>query len=319
MKRKSHVPALVISCTAISLVLCLVVAIAVFASRQNAVDEVSARIDARGDVQRVRKAFAPRRYAVRGVRPSRPQERGGGNEDTPRPKPVFDEGRLLEFAAAYREMDAEGRMSLEKVAGLCERFFGGTAFSLRDVADKLCAMFESDDPSVRISALTALSAFRRTFDDEDSADDVSDDDGDDVADDDDVADGPIEVPDDIEQRVTLTLMGAGLTDSDAGVRDAAYSVLLSLPSEERDMLSIQLLGNNDDVLKAALLKTTMKADDDAALALNFHALDDDNPEIRSIANGNILSKTGRSFQSSEEAFEWLESRHDAVDEPPSGR
>ena len=63
----------------------------------------------------------------------------------------------------------------------------------------------------------------------------------------------------------------------------------------------------------------MKADDDAALALNFHALDDDNPEIRSIANGNILSKTGRSFQSSEEAFEWLESRHDAVDEPPSGR
>lgn len=312
MKRKSRIPSLVISCIAIFF-LSLAVTIALFAFRQNAVDDgVPARIAARGGVQRVRKTSAPRRYALRGVRPSRPQEEGGGNEAMPLPKPVFDEERLLEFAAAYREMDAEGHMSLEKVAGLCEKFFGGTAFSLRDVADRLCAMFESDDPSVRISALTALSAFRRTFDDEAPADDVSD------ADDDDVAEEPIEVPDDIEQRVTLTIMGAGLTDNDAGVRDAAYSVLLSLPSEERDMLSIQLLGNKDDVLKAALLKTTMNADGDAALALNFHALDDDNPEIRSIANGNILSKTGRSFRSSDEAFEWMESRQGAMDEPSSG-
>lgn len=214
------------------------------------------------------------------------------------PAPVFNQDNLSAFAQAYRDKEVNETVSLEETARLCEEFFGGTAFSLKDAGDELCIMMESDDPQMRISALIALCAFRREL-------------GEDAPmggerDAPDVESSQIDKIDEIEYRLTVNLVEAGLNDEKTEVRDTACAVLTTLPREERDALSIQLMGGSDNVLKAALLEKSVKQSDKSALMLNFHALDDDNAEIRDVANKNIKTMTGKTFESSAEAFMWLE-------------
>ena len=93
---------------------------------------------------------------------------------------------------------------------------------------------------------------------------------------------------------------------------------MTLPKEERTALSLQLLGNDDVLLKEALLEETRNASDDFSLTLNFHGLDSDNKSVRDMAAANILEKTGKTFSTTAEAFEWHESRLNEAT-PPSER
>lgn len=110
----------------------------------------------------------------------------------------------------------------------------------------------------------------------------------------------------LESSVVMAMMSKGLADSDESVREAAFDTLASLPSDERSALSLQVLGNDDDVLKVALLERQTDSSDETAVTLNFHGLDSDDENVRNLAAENIKQMFGVVFDSAASAFDWWE-------------
>lgn len=117
--------------------------------------------------------------------------------------------------------------------------------------------------------------------------------------------------DDEATRQTIVVMTAGLTDSDESVRDAAFATLLRLPAADRRALSLQALGNADVDIKLALLQFSREPCDEFEFTFNFQALDAAEPEVRKAASRNLKELIGRTFPSSEAAFDWWETAPEA--------
>lgn len=229
--------------------------------------------------------------------------------------PVFDGRALMRFVARYREECRQGSVESARAEPLSRQILGDGVTTFDDAVPTLCALLQDDDPAVRADALTALGVFRRMDGEaaggmkpENAAGDECVDEsssGDETG-----GDGAVaieeESPEDFRSRVTVVMMTTGLADAAPVVRDAAYETLVGLPDEERAQLLLQLLGNDDAVLKQTLLAETAQTDDEQALTLNFHGLDAAEPEIRQLAADNIKEKTGQTFESSEQAFDWYE-------------
>lgn len=229
--------------------------------------------------------------------------------------PVFDGRALMRFVSRYREECRQRGVESAQAGTLSRQILGAGVTTFDDAAPALCVLLQDDDPAVRAGALTALGAFRRAdnetvdgMEPENAADDecVGESSADDETGGDDAVAIEEEAPEDFRSRVTVVMMTAGLADAEPVVRDAAYETLVGLPDEERAQLSLQLLGNDDTALKQALLAETAQADDEQSLTLNFHGLDADELEVRQLAAENILAKTGQTFESSDQAYDWYE-------------
>ena len=168
-----------------------------------------------------------------------------------------------------------------------------------DAGLELCTLIGSRDKRQRMEAVTRLPAFREDSPPVESAEDE-------------------EETDDLAQRVVYAVMTAALKDEDEDVRNAAFAALNALPDEERDMLSLQIMGNDDAVLKEALLRSSRTSSRRPPLALNIHGLESDDPAIVQLASENLLAATGRTFENAEQAYEWLEeeAKREASGEDP---
>lgn len=233
--------------------------------------------------------------------------------------PVFDGRALMRFVARYREESRAGAVAPARLESVARETLGSGLTTFDDVAPSLCSLLQDDDPAVRAGALTALGAFRPPSGETDAAEsEVVESEAADEAETvdespteagaggDEVVAVESESEGDFRSRVTVVMMTTGLADAEPVVRDAAYETLVGLPDEERAQLSLQLLGNDDAALKQTLLAETAQTDDEQALTLNFHGLDATEPEIRQLAADNIKEKTGQTFESSEQAFDWYE-------------
>ena len=86
--------------------------------------------------------------------------------------------------------------------------------------------------------------------------------------------------------------------------------MFKIPEAERSVLSLQILGGEDDALKEGLLEIAGNATDEFSLTLLMQALDDENGTIKDKAAtrlGELLSET---FSTSDEALEWWEENHE---------
>ncbi len=229
-----------------------------------------------------------------------PTGEGGSSaqDNVPRQDDVTVDG-VRSFAEAVVRLRQDGACADGQLSVLARKHMGTTCFS--DVAAVLCLMVVDGTSGDRMAALAAMAALRHEASGSGatpSEEAAFDPDGAET-------ESPAEF-DDGEERATLAIMTACLSDADPDVRDAAYKTLVELPCEERSALSLQVLGNDDAVLKEALLERTREMSDEQSLTINFHGLDAEEPNIRRIAAANILTKTGQTFSSSEEAFDWYE-------------
>ena len=217
------------------------------------------------------------------------------------------DGRTLKaFAARYREESLRGEVASERLKALARQTLGDGLEAFDDVAPSLCSLLQDEDAEIRAAALTALGAFGRDGGSEPDETEAVSEDG-----------GADETAADFRRRATVVMMTTGLADADPAVRDAAYETLVGLPDEERAQLSLQLMGNDDAALKLALLAETAQTDDEQSLTLNFHGLDADEPEIRQLAAENLQAKTGQTFESSEQAFDWYEKQLAGTSDAPA--
>lgn len=241
--------------------------------------------------------------------------------------PVDD--NLEHFRALVRTMldlDADGRLNKGVLDQLMEQMPQGG--SICGIGDVLCQLATSADVSDRMDALTLLAAIRRDWTAESCA---AAEDGDDLADRADIQDslaGDSEVASpepsaptselnevlDLESAVVMNVMTTCLTDTDASVRSAALETALSLPAEERDALSLQILGNDDVSLKLSLLSTSSDPKLESNVMLNFHGLDSEDQTVRQLASDNLVSMLGTTFKTSEEAFEWWEASGQSLEQ-----
>ena len=117
-------------------------------------------------------------------------------------------------------------------------------------------------------------------------------------------------PEGEEFRNTVNLLTLALEDTSSDVRDAAFDAMFKIPEAERSVLSLQILGGEDDALKEGLLEIAGNATDEFSLTLLMQALDDENGTIKDKAAtrlGELLSET---FSTSDEALEWWEENHE---------
>lgn len=227
-----------------------------------------------------------------------------------------------------------GRLEGDDVDAVVQELADEFGFDAKKLDETLCRMILSEDANDRKSALVVLSAVRRertavelALEDEESAVDgiVAEDDsfespgelvadgpqdmveqaGDDAAERED--EPPSEEFDDLSQRTVFAVMTSGLKDEDPSVRAVAFETLMTLPEEERSMLSLQVLGNDDGALKERLIRSLAEDGGESALKVCFHGLDADELAVRELARQTVLELTGHAFATSEDAVSWYES------------
>lgn len=109
-------------------------------------------------------------------------------------------------------------------------------------------------------------------------------------------------------RNDVNTMTAALDDDSPDVRDAAFEALLELPDAEREVLSLQIIGGDDPVLKDQLLDTAAAGTDEFSVTLLMQALDDEDAAVRGKAAGRLRTFFSVDFPSTEAAMEWWESQ-----------
>ena len=111
-------------------------------------------------------------------------------------------------------------------------------------------------------------------------------------------------------RNTVNMMTLALEDTSPNVRDAAFETMFQLPEAERSVLSLQVLGGDDVVLKDQLLETAGHATDEFSVTLLMQALDDEDAEIREKASSRLSALFSETFASADEALSWWEENHE---------
>lgn len=128
-----------------------------------------------------------------------------------------------------------------------------------------------------------------------------------------VGDGLPESPDELERQAHRThdivcAVGDGLEDNDPSVRQAAFDAMMALESEERGVLAQQILSGENVEMKRRLLAEFSGSEDRQDLMLSISALEDEDPSVRSMAEGNVKSATGQDLKTQDEALAWVESQ-----------
>ena len=113
----------------------------------------------------------------------------------------------------------------------------------------------------------------------------------------------------VAERPTQELIStvfAGLSDADESVRDAAFSVMRSLPEEESGVLAANILSGGDARLQERLMHEAGKESD---VRLSLMGMGSESQSVRSLAAENLKNASGRVFASQQEASEWYEACH----------
>ena len=123
--------------------------------------------------------------------------------------------------------------------------------------------------------------------------------------------GPEEIDRDAWRTHELVeIVGAGLVDPDASVRDAAYDTYLSLDADPSFVLSRQILMGGDHDLKMRLMETVAGKTTTFAVGLSLDALGNADDGVRAAAFENLAAVVGRTFSTPEEARGWWEENCD---------
>jgi len=247
------------------------------------------------------------------------------NDDT---SIVIPEKRLEPVRTLVKQllqMAVDDRISKPEIDRLMETLPNGG--SIGGMGDILCVLVKSDNVADRLDALTLLAAVRRQwsaephneadpsvdnageFETADSATDVV---AQDVLTEQAAPTTNQDSVQDLESALVMQIMTSCLSDSDDAVRLTALGTMLTLPSEERDALSLQVLGNEDASLKLTLLSESNDPQLESDITLNFHGLDSDDERVKQLASDNLTSMIGMTFESSDAAFEWWEANNQSL-------
>ncbi len=131
------------------------------------------------------------------------------------------------------------------------------------------------------------------------------------------SDGAGEGGEDDGFRDTVNLLTQALQDRSPDVRDAAFEAVLDLPDEERNLLSLQILGNDDDFLKSELVKSASSAKDEFSVSVLMQALDDGGEGVSGIAAKRLEELFGRTFETTADAMDWWEANRNNYEFPGS--
>lgn len=114
-----------------------------------------------------------------------------------------------------------------------------------------------------------------------------------------------------ETHDVVALVGAGLEDPSADVRQVAYEAVAALSQERSDVLYSQLLCSDLPVsadLRRQLMEELEGADDPGAVTLFLQAMQSPDGETAAAAKRNLEAIAGQEFETVLQAAEWLEAK-----------
>lgn len=104
----------------------------------------------------------------------------------------------------------------------------------------------------------------------------------------------------------VDMVGRGLCDRVASVRDAAFEAFSMLDGDAASVLARQILAGEDTEMKLRLMDATANTITGQAIGISLDALGNADETVRAAASKNIAAVTGKTFSSQEEARDWWE-------------